>query len=122
LTYPESKIVVIGQSVGTGLAAMLAANNNPKKLILQAPCYSLPDWIHNVVPDVDTSNMKYQFRIYDFLQKAKAPVTNFQGDADSAIYCGSSQKLSSFFKPGDKLFMLKGEGNNDFTKNIDYLE
>ena len=122
LTYAESKIIVIGQSVGTGLAAMLAANNNPKKLILQAPYYSLPDWMHNVVPDVDTSNLKYQFRTYDFLQKTKAPVTIFHGDADSAIYYGSSQKLSSFFKPGDKLFLLKGEGHNDFTKNKDYLE
>jgi len=122
LNYPESKIVVIGQSVGTGPAAMLAANNNPKELILQAPYYSLPDWIHNVAPDVDTSNMKYQFRTYEFLQKTKAPVIIFHGDADNAIYYGSSQKLSSFFKQGDKLFILKGEGHNDFTRNKDYLE
>jgi fermentation-respiration switch protein FrsA (DUF1100 family) len=122
LTYPESKIIVIGQSVGTGPAAMLAAVNNPKKLILQAPYYSLPDWIHNVVPDVDTSNMKYQFRNYEFLQKTKASIIIFHGDADNAIYSGSSQKLSLFFKRGDKLFFLKGEGHNDFTKNKDYLE
>lgn len=122
LTYPESKIIVIGQSIGTGPAAMLAANNNPKGLILQAPYYSLSDWIHNVVPEMDTSNMKYPFRTYDFLRKTKAPVTIFHGDADDAIYYGSSQKLSSFFKRGDKLFILKGEGHNDFTKNKDYLE
>jgi uncharacterized protein len=121
-TYLESKIIVIGQSVGTGPAAMLTAHNNPKKLILQAPYYSLPDWIHNVVKDVDTSNMKYQFRTYDYLQKTKASVTIFHGDSDDAIYCGSSQKLSLFFKQGDKLFILKGEGHNDFTKNKDYLE
>jgi uncharacterized protein len=122
LTYPESKIIVIGQSVGTGPAAMLAARNNPEKLILQAPYYSLPDWIHNVVPDVDTSNMKYQFRTCDYLQKTKASVTIFHGDGDDAIYCGSSQKLSLFFKQGDKLFILKGEGHNAFTKNRVYLE
>jgi len=122
LAYLESKIIVIGQSVGTGPAAMLAANNNPRELILQAPYYSLPDWIHNVVPDIDTSNMKYQFKIYDYLQKTKSPIIIFHGDADDAIYYGSSQKLSSFFKQGDKLFILKGEGHNDFTKNKDYLE
>jgi uncharacterized protein len=122
LTYSESKIIVLGQSVGTGPAAMLAAKNNPKKLILQAPYYSLPDWIHNVAPDVDTSKMKYQFRTYEYLQKTKASVAIFHGDADDAVYCGSSQKLSLFFKQGDKLFILKGEGHNDFTKNKNYLE
>jgi pimeloyl-ACP methyl ester carboxylesterase len=122
LTYPETKIILIGQSVGTGPAAMLAANNNPRKLILQAPYYSLPDWIHNVVPDIDTSSMKYQFKTYEFLQKTKAPVIIFHGDTDDAIYCGSSQKLSKLFKQGDKLFILKGEGHNDFTKNQEYLK
>ena len=122
LSYPESKIIVIGQSLGTGPATMLAANNNPQRLILQAPYYSLPDWIYYVVPGVDTSNMKYQFRTCDFLKKTKAAVTIFHGDADSAIYYGSSQKLSSFFKRGDKLFILKDEGHNDFSKNKEYLE
>jgi uncharacterized protein len=122
LTYSETKIILIGQSVGTGPAAMLAAYNNPKKLILQAPYYSLPDWILSVAPDFDTSNMKYQFKTYEFLQKTKAPVIIFHGDADDAIYWGSSQKLSTFFKPGDKLIILRGEGHNDFTKNKDYLE
>lgn len=122
LNYPESKIIVIGQSVGTGPSAMLAAKNNPGKLILQAPYYSLPDWIHNVVPDFDTANMKYQFKTYEYLKKTKAPVTIFHGDADDAIYPGSSQKLSLLFKQGDKLFILKGEGHNDFTKNKVYLK
>lgn len=122
LTYSESKIIVIGQSVGTGPAAMLAASNNPKKLILQAPYYSLPDWIHNVVPDIDTLNMKYQFKTYEYLQKTKASVIIFHGDADDAIYYGSSKKLSKFFKQGDRLFILKGEGHNDFTRNQDYLK
>jgi alpha-beta hydrolase superfamily lysophospholipase len=121
-TYPESKIIVIGQSMGTGPAAMLAANNKPKALILQAPYYSLSDWIYNVAPDIDTSNMKYQFKIYEFFPKIKAPVTIFHGDADDAIYYGSSEKLSSFFKKGDKLFILKGEGHNNFTNNKVYLE
>lgn len=120
--YPESKIIVIGQSIGTGPAAILTANNNPKALILQAPYYSLPDWISNIAPDIDTSSMKYQFKTYEFLQKIKAPVTVFHGDADDAIYIGSSKKLSSFFKKDDRLFILKGEGHNNFINNTEYLE
>ena len=66
--------------------------------------------------------LKYQFKTYEFLQKIKAPVTVFHGDADDAIYIGSSKKLSSFFKKGDKLFILKGEGHNNFSNNTAYLE
>lgn len=121
-SYPESKIVVIGQSMGTGPAAMLAANNNPKALILQAPYYSIPDWVHNIAPEIDTSDMKYQFKTYEFLQKTRAPVTIFHGNADEGIYYGSSEKLSAFLKKGDKFFTLKGEGHNNFIHNKEYLK
>jgi len=107
IRYPESKIVLIGQSIGSGAAAMLAANNNPKKLVLQAPYYSLADWIHSIAPKVDTANLKYQLKTYEFLQKTQAPVIIFHGDEDKAIYYGSSQKLSTFFKPGDKTYRLE---------------
>jgi fermentation-respiration switch protein FrsA (DUF1100 family) len=120
--YSQRFIVVIGQSLGAAPAAMLAANNNPRTLILQAPYFSLSDWVHNVAPGIDTSTIKYQLKTYEFLQKAKAHITIFHGDADNAIYYGSSQKLSSYFKKGDELFILQGEGHNDFTNNREYLE
>ena len=122
LDYSQRHIVVIGQSLGAAPAAMLAANNNPRALILQAPYYSLGDWVHSLAPDVDTSNLKYKLRTYEFLPKTKAPVIIFHGDLDDAIYYGSSEKLSSYFKLVDKLFILKGEGHNDFTNNKEYLQ
>lgn len=120
--YRESMIIVVGQSMGTGPAAILTANNNPKALVLQAPYYSLSDWISNVAPGTDSSNMNFQFNTFEFLQKIKVPVTIFHGDADEAIYPGSSEKLSRFLKKGDQLFLLKGEGHTNFTSNTEYLE
>ena len=119
--YPEKHIIIIGQSIGSGPAAVLAAENKPKKLVLQAPYYSLTDWIRNVVPDLDTTLIRYKFETYQSIRKVTAPIVLIHGDADSAVYYGSSQKLKAFLKPGDKLITLSGEGHTDFTKNKVYL-
>lgn len=121
LSYKESNIIIIGQSMGTGPATKLASNNTPKALILQAPYYSLSDWIYNIAPEINTSKMRFQFKTFELLPKIKAPVIIFHGDSDDAIYCGSSRKLSAFFKKGDELIMLKGEGHNNFVNNLEYL-
>lgn len=120
--YPENKIIVLGYSIGTGPAAMLAANNNPQKLILQAPYYSLPDAIHHLRPSFDTSKIAFHFNTYQFLQKTSAPIFIFHGDADKMFYYGSSEKLKPFLKPTDELFTLKGAGHAYMDKNKDYLD
>jgi alpha-beta hydrolase superfamily lysophospholipase len=120
-SYKESNIIIIGQSMGTGPAANLARNNNPKALILQAPYYSLSDWIYNIAPEINTSKMRFQFKTFESLPKIKVPVIIFHGDSDNAIYYGSSIKLSALFKKGDELIMLKGEGHNNFVNNLEYL-
>ena len=39
--YKEDDIIVLGYSLGAAAAAKLAADNNPQRLILQAPFYSI---------------------------------------------------------------------------------
>lgn len=118
--YPEKEIVVLGQSIGTGPAAYLAAHNHPKRLILQAPYYSIEDWVAHVAPELTLSDNLFHFKNYEYIQQASCPITLIHGDADSAIYYASSLKLREFLKPGDELITLKGEGHNDFTLNNDY--
>ena len=45
--YSEKNIIVIGYSIGSGMAAKLASENSPKHLILQAPYFSLIDLVKN---------------------------------------------------------------------------
>ncbi len=120
--YAESRIIILGYSIGTGLAARLASQNHPQKLILLAPYYSLPDLVKNTYPLLPGFILKYPINTYQYLQHTTAPVAIFHGDKDEVIYYGSSLKLKRCFKPGDTLITLHGQQHNGIDDNADYLK
>lgn len=118
--YREDNIIVLGYSIGTGLAAKLASTNNPKLLILQAPYYSLADLMRHTYPIIPAFILKYKFESNNYLEECKMPVVIFHGDGDEVIYYGSSVKLKEEFKKQDTLITLKGQGHNGMTENEEY--
>ena len=119
--YPENKIIIQGYSIGTCPAAMLAAHNRPKMLILQAPYYSMTDLMKKTYPFLPTFLLNYPLNTDAFVKQTKARITIFHGDADRLIYYGASLKLKEDLKPGDTLITLKGQGHMQFPKNPEYL-
>ncbi len=119
--YPENKIIIQGYSIGTCPAAMLAAYNHPKMLLLQAPYYSMTDMMKKTYPFLPVFLLNYPLSTDSYVKQVKAPIIIFHGDADKLIYYGSSQKLKQDLKPGDTLITLKGQGHFGFTKNPEYL-
>lgn len=120
--YTQEKIVIIGYSIGTGPAAMLASENSPRSLILLAPYYNLTDMMHREYPGVPSFILKYKFETDRFLPKVDAPVTIFHGINDKVIYFGSSLKLQKLFRKKDRLFPLKDQGHGGIDANPVYLE
>ncbi len=118
--YKEKDIIMLGYSIGTGLAAKLASMNKPKRLILQAPYYSMTDLMNQKLPIIPSFVLKYKLSTHMYLKECMMPLVVFHGDRDRVIYCGSSKKLKSEFKKGDKLFILEGQGHNGITDNLDY--
>ncbi|MBS0032167.1 alpha/beta hydrolase [Chitinophaga sp. 22321] len=119
--YPEQRITLLGYSVGTGTAAMLAATNHPRRLILQAPYYSMTDMAKHHYAFLPSFLLRYTFPTYQYLERTKVPVTIFHGDQDEVIYYGSSAvKLKPYLKAGDTLITLHGQGHNGMTDNPDY--
>jgi pimeloyl-ACP methyl ester carboxylesterase len=118
--YPEDKIIVLGYSIGTGLASKVASQNNPKLLILQAPYYSLTDMMRRTYSIIPTFILKYKFDTSKHLKDCKMPVIIFHGDMDEVIYYGSSLKLKEEFKINDRLITLREQGHNGITYNEDY--
>ena len=118
--YKEDAIIILGYSIGTGLASKLASTNNPRLLMLQAPYYSLTDVMKQRFPFVPTFILKYKFATNEYLQKCNMPVVIFHGNQDEVIPYSSSLKLQAEFKPQDTLIILNEQGHNGMTFNPDY--
>jgi alpha-beta hydrolase superfamily lysophospholipase len=119
--YNENNIIVLGYSIGTGLAARVASVNSPRLLILQAPFYNLRDLAKNLYPIIPSFILKYKFETNKNIQKCAMPVVLFHGDRDEVIYYNSSVKLKTLLKKDDVLITLKGEGHNGMSSNPQYL-
>ena len=106
--YTEDNVIIMGYSIGTGSAAMLASLNNPKLLILKAPYYNLSNVIDGRVPFMPEFLRKYKFETHKFLENVNCPVYVFHGTKDKIIPYSNSEKLKEEFPDKIELTTLKG--------------
>lgn len=118
--YPEDEIIVLGYSIGSGLAAKVASANHPKLLILQAPYYSLTDLVRHTFPIIPTFLLKFKFETNKYLKDCKMPVVIFHGKEDEVIYYGSALKLKEEYEDQITLIPLIGQAHNGMTENPEY--
>jgi len=91
----EDSIVVYGYSLGTGMAARLAANNRPKLLILEAPYASIPALGRSHLPVFPYEwLLGYKFRTDSCLTRVHCPVQIFHGTDDRIVPYQNSQMLA----------------------------
>ena len=121
-SYDEDNVIVLGFSLGSGLAAKLASENNPKLLILQAPYYSMVDMMKNTYPLIPTFLLKYKLKTNQFIQECSMPVAIFHGDQDMLIPYESSVRLMSLAKDSDTLITMLGHGHHGIGENSEYTE
>jgi uncharacterized protein len=120
--YSEDKIVILGFSIGTGMATKLASTNNPKLLILEAPYYSLTDLMRRHYPVLPTFILKYKLETNKYIRNCKMPIVLIHGTQDEIIYYQSSVKLKELIKESGNLITLHGQRHNGMTENPEYRE
>lgn len=92
--YPAAKLVVWGESLGSGVAVALATKNKVDALILEAPYTSTADIAFAAYPFIPVSLlMKDQFRSDARIGKVNAPLLVLHGMRDNIIPIAYGRRL-----------------------------
>lgn len=118
--YLEKDITILGFSIGTGLAAKLATNNNPKQLILEAPYYSFESLVGDIAPMVPNILINYKIKTHAFLKQVSCPITIFHGKEDQLITPSDNAIPLSKIKPNINLHLIDNCNHNGIYKNAIY--
>jgi uncharacterized protein len=112
--YPAERIVLWGESLGTGVAVALAVEKPVSHLILQSPFTSAADvgmqryWFVPV-----RLLMKDQFRSDLRIGKVTAPVLVLHGDRDAIVPMALAERLYSLINAPKRFVRFPGIGHND---------
>ncbi len=120
---PENQIVLYGYSLGTGIATKVAADHNPRLLLLEAPYFSIPDvwWLHAPIYPY-SKLMRYQFRTDKRITRVRCPMHFFHGTNDEVVPYKSSLKLARLLgrEPAELITTIEGGQHRNLAEFIDY--
>ena len=107
------RIVLWGTSLGSGVAAEMAARGRGARLVLVSPYTSIPDIVSGVVPFVPAAALLADR--FDTLSKASAiaiPTTVVHGDADEIVPFRMGELVAAAI-PGSRLVRIPGARHGD---------
>ncbi|UJF29196.1 lysophospholipase [Kaistella sp. 97-N-M2] len=123
--YGEENVVVYGRSLGGAFALKVAAENQPKLVILEAAFYNLQDivnrWLPVQITDKVAPKMTYHFLSNETIVGLNVPLYHFHGTKDSVVPFTSGKKLFELFqnqKPDieKKFIKIAGGKHDDLAK------
>lgn len=109
--YKENEIVILGYSLGSGMASYIASKHQPKSLILLAPYISIAQIKNKHFWFLPDFLLKFNFRNDKWLPKVTCPITLVHGTDDNVIPYESSPFLKNLRPDNIELVTLQGEGH-----------
>jgi pimeloyl-ACP methyl ester carboxylesterase len=115
--YSENDILIYGRSLGTGIAAHLAKNNQPKNIVLETPYYSLLDIAKYRFPIFPVSTfLKYKLPTYEYIGDIDCKVLIIHGTADKVVPFASGQKLFDMGYSNVEFVGIENGGHNNLAE------
>jgi uncharacterized protein len=118
--YEGKRVVISGQSLGTGLAAGLAAElcvvgRAPDLTLLVSPYSSMRTLADELYPWVPRQVLRYPLHTVDHAPQLRGPLTLIHGDKDKLIGIHHSEALRTAM-PQAQLLRVEGAGHSDLHK------
>jgi fermentation-respiration switch protein FrsA (DUF1100 family) len=112
--HPAAKLVLWGESLGSGVAVALAAEKPVARVVLEAPFLSALDIAASAYPFVPVGwLMKDQFRSDLRIGKVTAPVLILHGDRDTVVPISSGERLYALIAAPKRFVRIAGGGHED---------
>ena len=112
--HPAARIVVWGESLGSGVAVALASERKVAGVVLEAPFLSAVDIAAGVYPYLPVRwLMKDQFRSDLRVPKVTAPVLILHGDRDTVVPITSGQFLYKLITSPKRFVRVAGAGHEN---------
>lgn len=119
---PESEIVLMGRSLGGGVAVDLAAHDGARGLVLASTFTSLPEVAGQLLPYLPTGwLMTQRLNSLAKIEKYQGPLLQTHGNADRVIPYELGQKLFAA-APGPKRFITIEGGDHNCRQPEEYRQ
>jgi len=119
--YPEQHLIVYGRSIGSGFAAKLAADNNPRYLILDAPYYNFTKVVNRFLPILPVRYLiRYHLRTDLWILRVKCHTYIIHGTKDWLIPIRHSERLQALNPHKITLIRIHGGLHNNLSTFPEY--
>jgi pimeloyl-ACP methyl ester carboxylesterase len=112
--YHEDHLIVYGRSMGSGFATKLAADNNPRFLILDAPYYSFLKVVERFLPILPVRIvLRFHLRTDKWIKQVNCHTYIIHGTKDFLIPILHSEKLQKLNPRKITLIRIEGGYHNN---------
>jgi len=120
--YRGRPIVLVGRSLGTGLAAGLARSVDPALLVLISPYASLVEAGQRAYPFAPAFIARYPLATDRILGNVGSPILILHGSRDTLIPPSDSERLAALARAPVERVVVEGAGHSDLQAFPAYLD
>ncbi|WP_245863534.1 alpha/beta hydrolase [Candidatus Viridilinea mediisalina] len=113
--YPAEQLIIHGRSLGTALAVRLAAEQQPRLLILETPFYSLEAIARRQFPWAPPFLLKYPLRSYNWIGAVQSPVVIIHGTNDRIVPFADGERLAAKVNAPLTFVAIPGGNHNNLA-------